>query len=367
MDVTLLHFANLRLGTSFPTLGARGRDQRSQLVATLDSLADLAVAEQVHAVLISGDLFGCPVPAPNTLKSVQAFFTRLRDSAVPVILLPGSRDPRSLFDPHHQADSHDYLPSAIILDGLHPVAALDHLGLVFRHLSLRDPDQFATDEDAGLTDQALVVGVACHEGDQPLDLPALAAAYADTPIRYLAVGGALTFSVHQAGDLTACSPGVPEPLEWGQEEGSVALVRISDGTVRVDRGRTGTRSLARRDLELTLSTARDVVSLIAAQAHEDLGLEVILRGKCPGHVLIDPASIESELAARFFNLRVVDRTELVIDAGEPSSVPKGTVLGNFVRVMDERIRGASDGDQRMHEREAYRLGMGLLQGEDAPS
>jgi hypothetical protein len=38
------------------------------------------------------------------------------------------------------------------------------------------------------------------------------------------------------------------------------------------------------------------------------------------------------------------------------------VLGNFVRVMDERIRKASDDEQLMHEREAYRLGMGLLRG-----
>jgi len=367
VDVTLLHFANVRLGAGFPTLGARGRDQRAQLVATLDSLADLAMAENVNAVLISGDLFGCPVPAPNTLKSVQAFFTRLRDSAVPVILHPGSRDPRSLFDLHHQADSHDYLGGAIVLDSLHPVAALEGLELVFQQVNLSDPASFPVAKDTSPKHQSLVIGVACHDGDQSLDLSALADAFSGAAIRYLAVGGDLTFSVHAARDLTVCSPGVPEPLEWGQEEGSVALVRISNGKVRVDRGRTGTRSFARRDLELTLSTARDVISLIAAQAHEDLGLEVILRGKCPGYVLIDPASIESELAARFFNLRVVDRTELVIDAGEQSDLPKGTVLGNFVRVMDERIRGANDGEQRIHEREAYRLGMGLLQGEGAPS
>jgi hypothetical protein len=72
-----------------------------------------------------------------------------------------------------------------------------------------------------------------------------------------------------------------------------------------------------------------------------------------------------ELAQDFFSLRVVDHTELVIDTSDQGDLPKGTVLGNFVRVMDERIRNAGDEDLRIHEREAYRLGMGLLQGGSA--
>jgi hypothetical protein len=365
MDVTLLHFANLRLGTTFPTLGPRGRDQRAQLVATLDSLADLAMAEHAHAVVISGDLFGCPVPAPGTLKSVREFFARLRDSAIPVVLLAGSRDPQSVFGPHQQANAREDLEGAILLDRLNPRAAVEDLGLVFQWVSLSHPEPYTTgDPDRG--SRPTVVGLACHDTSEALDLSAVADAFADTGITYLAVGGDPGFSVQQRSNLTVCSPGAPEPLEWGQEEGSVALVRIGTGPARVNRGRTGTRSLARRDLTLTLANAQDVVALIAAQAREDLGLEVILRGKCPGHVLIDPASIESELGARFFHLRVVDRTELVIDIGEQGDVPRGTVLGNYVRVMDARIRAAGDADRRVHEREAYRLGMGLLQGEGTP-
>jgi hypothetical protein len=366
VDVTLLHFANLRLGTSFPTLGPRGRDQRAQLVATLDSLADLVMAEHAQAVVISGDLFGCPVPAPGTLKSVRAFFTRLRDSAIPVVLLAGSRDPESLFGPHQQANAREYLEGAILLDQLNPRTTVEHLGLVFQWVSLSHPDRYPAMDDLDRRNRPTVVGVACRDRAETHDLAAIADAFADTGMDYLAVGGYLDFSVQRRTGLTVCSPGVPEPLEWGQEEGSVALVRISAGSTKVTRARTGTRSLARRNLVLTLATAHDVVLLIADQAREDLGLEVILRGECPGDVLIDPASIESELGARFFHLRVVDRTKLIIDAGEQSDLPRGTVLGNFARVMDGRIRAAGGAENRMHEREAYRLGMGLLQGEGTP-
>jgi len=366
VDVTLLHFANLRLGTSFPTLGPHGRDQRAQLVATLDSLADLAMAEHAQAVVISGDLFGCPVPAPDTLQSVRAFFTRLRDAAIPVVLLAGSRDPQSLFGSHQQASAREYLEDAILLDHLNPRAAVEPLGLVFHGVSLSHPDRYPAADDLERRNRPMVVGVACRDRTETHDLAAMADAFADTGLDYLAVGGYLDFSVQQRNNLTVCSPGVPEPLEWGQEEGSVAVTRIGAGLAKVTRARTGTRSLARRDLVLTLATAHDVVSLIADQAREELGLEVILRGECPGHVLIDPASIESELGTRFFHLRVVDRTKLIIDAGEQSDLPRGTVLGNFARIMDARIRAAGGAESRMHEREAYRLGMGLLQGEGTP-
>jgi hypothetical protein len=365
VDVTVLHFANLRLGAAFPSLGLRGRDHRAQLVTTLDGLADLAVAEQVNVVLVTGDLFGCPVPAPATGKSVQACIAKLRDSGIPVVLLQGSRDPRSLYDPRHQPPGQDFLGAAIILTADQPTVTLKELDLTFQRVTVQ-----AAGDDHGFAPAASaaggrLIGAAYFAGPEALDLQAIAKRFVGSSMGYLGVGGSSEFAIHKEGSLIACSPGVPEPLEWGQEEGNVALVRIQDETVRVTRARTGTKSLAKRELPLTLDTARNVMALVAAQAHDDLGLEVVLTGQCPGDVLIDPAVVEMELGQDFFNLRVVDHTELVIDGSDQGDLPKGTVLGNFVRVMDERIRGAGDEEQRIHEREAYRLGMGLLQGGSA--
>jgi DNA repair exonuclease SbcCD nuclease subunit len=365
VDVTVLHFANLRLGASFPSLGLRGRDHRAQLVTTLGGLADLAVAEQVNAVLITGDLFGCPVPAPATGKSVQAFITKLRDSGIPVILLQGSRDPRSLYDPRHQPPGQDFLGSATILNADQPIFTLKELDLTFQRVTLQTQGADHAFAPAAAATGGRLFGAAYFSGPAPLDLRAVAARFVGSPMSYLGIGGSPAFALHEEDSLIACSPGVPEPLEWGQEEGNVALVRIQDGVTRVTRAQTGTKSLAKRDLALTLDTARNVMSLVAAQAHDDLGLEVVLSGQCPGDILIDPAVVEMELAQDFFSLRVVDHTELVIDTSDQGDLPKGTVLGNFVRVMDERIRNAGDEDLRIHEREAYRLGMGLLQGGSA--
>ncbi len=362
MALTLLHFANLRLGTSFPTLGLRGRDQRAQLLSTLSTLGDLAVAEHVHAVLISGDLFDCAVPAPATLRAVQTFFAELRDKGIPAIVLPGGRDPASLFDPTRQPGGQDHFPGAILVDEYHPRVRLAALELTVHHVAL--PVDGSRAPRAVVIGTVPTIGLGYFPAGRHMDLEATASLLQGTGLSYLGVGGSLTFESCTSDGLVVCSPGVPEPLEWGQEEGSIALVRIEDdGSVFVERGRTGTRSLARRELVLTVESARNVLSLIAAMAHDDLSLEIVLRGECPGDVLIDPAAIETELGPTFFNLRVYDRTTLLIAPDDPMDVPKGTVLGNFVKVMHERIRKAASDDLAMYEREAYRLGMGLLQGE----
>ncbi|MGH2345373.1 MAG: hypothetical protein ACRDG4_09120, partial [Chloroflexota bacterium] len=276
MDVTVLHFANLRLGAAFPTLGLRGRDQRSQLMTTLAGLADLACAEQAGAVLVSGDLFGCSVPAPATCKGVQSFIAKLRDSGIPVILIQGGRDPRSLYDPRQLPVGQDYLSEASILSADRPAISVANLNLVVQLVDISPAAMEVPFVPAPIPAGGRLIGLAYQSSGEPHHLDTLAAHFATSPLCYLGVGGSPTFSTHQEGTVIACSPGVPEPLEWGQEEGSVARVRIRDDRVEVTRGRTGTRSLARRDLTLTLETARDVVSLIGDQAHQDLGLEVVL-------------------------------------------------------------------------------------------
>jgi hypothetical protein len=126
--------------------------------------------------------------------------------------------------------------------------------------------------------------------------------------------------------------------------------------------RCGTRRLARRQLELTPSTARDVAGCIRAMADPHLALEIVLTGDCPFDVALDPATLEEELADHFFHLRVVDRTALLLTDREIQALPQGTILSNFVRVMNARMRDAVDDTQSSLEREAYHLGLGLLQG-----
>lgn len=359
MACTLMHFANVRLGATFATLGPHGREHRAQVLATLASLADMACLERVGAVLVSGDLFDCAIPSAATLKTVRAAFTRLQHAGIPAVILPGGRDPEMIFEPAWQQEGQEICPGASILGPARLTVRLDALNLVVRFLAFPQPP---TGTLPFVTAETLSVGLA-YRTTGTGSLADLALGFEGSPARYVGIGGDTRFAVAAAGAVTVCSPGVPEPLEWGQEHGTVALVRIDDdGSVRVDRRRTGAHSFTRRELAVTPDNAQFVTSLIERQAHPDLALEVVLTGICPFDVLIDPHAIESELAPSFFHLRVVDRTQLLFAGGSPGALPQGTVLGNFARVMDGRLRDAADEEQAMHDREAYRLGFNLLQG-----
>lgn len=365
MPRTILHFANMRLGTTCAALGTHGHEHRAQMLATLASITDLACAERVDAALISGDLFDCSVPAPKTLDTVRAFFASLQRAAIPVIVLPGARDPEGIFDPECQPHEYDLCPGALILGPAQPLVRLDALNLVIRAVTLPPPPP--TEGVALLPrrlddDEAMVIGLAYRPGSAH-DLAGLGRGLADGDMRYLGVGGDTAFADHTEGNLTLCCPGVPEPLDWGQEHGSVALIRIDDrGKLLVDRRRTGTHSFVRRELEVTPENARTVTSLIEQMAHPTLAMEMVLTGQCPFDVLLNPMAIEAELSPAFFHLRLVDRTKLLLTDNALSSLPQGTIPGNFARVMDGRLRDAADEYHAAFDREAYQLGLSLLQG-----
>lgn len=359
MALTLLHFANTRLGAAFTALGLHGREQRAQLLITLSSLADLAAVEQAQVIVVSGDIFDCAVPAPASLKVVQSFFARLQHLGILAVILPGARDPDGIFDPSCQPDNRDHSPGALVLGPRQPAVRIEEHRLVVR--AVPHPAQGEVAAVPRAEPGYCTVGLMYLP--DAADLGTIARTFASTGMRYLGIGGDTSFAVAGEADLTVCSPGVPEPQEWGQERGSVAVVHFADdGQVRVERRRTGSRSFARRELVVTTENSKLIRHLIGRLAHGDLALEVVLTGICPADVMIDPAAIEADLAPQFFHLRIVDRTQLAIPSQGAGAWPQGTVLGNFARVMDGRIRDAADEEQAAFDREAYQLGMSMLQG-----
>jgi hypothetical protein len=365
MSLRVLNFANLRLGSAFVPLGVRGRDMRAQLVATLAHVGDLAIKHQVDAVLISGDLFGCTAPAASTLKYVQSFFTGLQDAHIASVILPGERDPEGIYDSGFQPDSQNLFPGSYVLGPdmpfvRHPTADLDVYSVLLASgassvVSSRAPIQASTSRVA--------LGVGYWSGKAAPDLTAMAEAAATAGLRYVGVGGSPSFDSGTIHGSVACSPGVPEAMDWDHSAGTIALVQFDDlGNCQVEQLATGSLRFVRLEYSISSENARPVGRILSEMGDPRVSLEIVLTGICPAETLIDPSSLEEEFANRYFSLRIVDRTELQIDAGRAVSLPRGTVVGNFARIIDGRINGAADGEEAGLQREAYRLAMHLLQG-----
>src|SRR2546422_5312826 len=88
----LLHVADVHLGKAFQMLGAQGAAQRRTLEDTFVRAVDLAVAQQVHVVLIGGDLFDSPGPSATLVELAERQLRRLDDRGIWVAMVAGNHD-----------------------------------------------------------------------------------------------------------------------------------------------------------------------------------------------------------------------------------------------------------------------------------
>src|SRR2546426_7093542 len=88
----LLHMADVHLGKAFQMLGAQGAAQRRALEDTFARAVDLAIAQQVHVVLIAGDLFDSPRPSATLVDLAERQLRRLDDRGIWVAMVAGNHD-----------------------------------------------------------------------------------------------------------------------------------------------------------------------------------------------------------------------------------------------------------------------------------
>lgn len=368
MGMKLLCIANARLGATCLSLGSHGRAQRAQMLHTFVALGERARAEQVQAVLVLGDLFDCAMPAAHTIEAIQHFFLTLHDAGIAAVVLPGARDPDALFDPERQPDGLVLCPHATILGAATPSARLEIADAAVQVVAVPTTAAPRQEDRPPLSlveaDPATpLIGLGYAPALADLQLEHLQPVGARNGMRVVVCGGDTSFATRRLDDLLVCSPGAPEPIEWDRDGGTVAVIALDgDRPPVIDAQRCGVRRLARRQIAVTPDTARDVAARIRDMADPQLALELVLTGGCPFDVAIDPAALENDLAHQFFHLRVVDRTTLLLTDREIQALPQGTILSNFVRVMNTRMRDAVDDTQAALEREAYHLGLELLQG-----
>ncbi|MCQ4084348.1 metallophosphoesterase [Streptomyces sp. RB6PN25] len=237
----LLLFSDLHLDTPFrwarPQLA---RARRLALRQTLERIRDLAISEDVDALLCAGDLYEHDRVAADTGAFLCSVFGALHPR--PVFLAPGNHDwygPSSLY---RQVD----WPSNVHVfteARLSPVELADGLTLWgAAHRAPANTDGFL---DGFRVDRG-GVNVALFHGSEQSELPyqesgkAPHAPFRAAQIREAGLDHALLGHFHLPKDAeTHTYPGNPDPLEFGEtgERGAVIVTVTSDGTVARTRQR----------------------------------------------------------------------------------------------------------------------------------
>jgi DNA repair exonuclease SbcCD nuclease subunit len=227
--VRFLHTADVQLIGTAPGDPPAVQARRAARLSTVQTIADLARAEQVDFLLICGDLF-----EDNLVSDllVHQLLRILQEAELPVYLLPGNHDPLTANSVYNHPAFQREPSNVHVLRTREPVAATESCTLypcpVMNRTSMADPTAdippraVPGEVRVGVAHGSLRIESKFQDHDHPISLNAAQLHGLD----YLALGHWHDMLLMESSRLAY--PGAPEPTSFSEEHsGNVLLVAIA--------------------------------------------------------------------------------------------------------------------------------------------
>jgi exonuclease SbcD len=264
----LLHTADLHLDSPLVTLALRDDGLRAAVEnATRDALyriVDIAIAEEVAAVLIAGDLYDGSQRSMKTAAFLLEAFRRLADEGIRVFLIRGNHDAESTItreiawpDNVHVFDGHG--GHVMLTDGI----AIH--GVSFREP--RAPDSLVAKfrPVGGVMNIALLhTSLGGAEGHDPY-APCMVSDLIAAGFDYWALGHIHRRTVHHTAPFVVM-PGMPQGRDMGEDgPKSATLIHVDAEGIRIEERRTAALEFRRESFDISdCAGMSDVHARIAA-------------------------------------------------------------------------------------------------------
>lgn len=364
--VRILHTSDVQLDAPFGFLGGRGTDHRRQLRETFAKIVKLAGEQGYDLLLIAGDLFNDNRPARDTVNFVSR---KLGELSIPVCILPGNHD---CYDSDSVYRKHSFPANVHTLTERPTYLEFEDLDLIVAGSPLisandsRPPLQDIIRRDdrrwfVALAHGNLQIPGYIESDARPIAPDEIVACAAD----YVALGDWHAFADYSQGDVKAFYSGAPEPTALAQSgAGNVASVTLSDDGVEVKPIQVGSTSASTLAIDLSDLSEAEVIALIRAQADPSLMLSVSLTGLKGIDHLIDLEAVHEAVAADFYWVQVTDLSATALDNIDPAEYPETHVIGQYIRMMQEKIAESENEAERHRAEQALQIGFALLRGEE---
>lgn len=366
MPIKFLHTADIHLGARFLGLGDRGAEQRKQLLDTLGAVVDLAVRERVDLALIAGDLFDSHDVSRTTLSRVASMLERLTGAGITVCVAPGTHDPFGPTSVYSTTPLSD-MPGLHVFDSeeMRPLALPEIDCTVYGNANMRPFENkyplagFRPEED-----DRWRIGM-LHANFEIPDV--VEDTYVVTPsqiassgLDYIALGHLHSLSDRSSGGVAAYYSGSPEMVKAQKGGfGSVLLVELDEDVV-VRRVPVGRRSFEEVTVQAeSIGSGSGLVEMLEKRADPDRVLKITIDGlRRVGYP--DMTEIVDELSQGYFFVLVSDRSRPAPPTVDPASYPADSPAGVFLRLLDEKLAGASAAEED-EVLEAMQVGLSLLE------
>jgi exonuclease SbcD len=370
-SIKILHCADFHFDSPFRELpGSLGEKRKEDLRETFGQMVRVAQEENIHLLLISGDLFDNERVSRMTIDYLRDCLQEIPQ--IRVFIAPGNHDP---FYERSYYRLVDWPENVHVFQDEGEKIELCELGVCVYGRGFMKPhvresllQGFTVADPAKLNLMVLhgdVVGTGQDSDYNPLTTEEIAASGLD----YLALGHRHSFSgINQAGDTFWAYPGCPEGRAFDElGEKGVLLGTLRKGRCQLSFRGIGKRKYYEERIEISGCQTYEQIAAKIRAAVEGLEPEknlfrLVLSGALPGDFPFYPAVLTEKLQQDFYYVQIIDETMTQVD---PQLLANDyTLRGLFVQKALARSAAAQEEAERRKAELALKYGLRILeQGE----
>lgn len=375
----IIHTSDVHIGVKLSSFRDKASLQRQSLLDVFTKIVDTAIAEHAQLVLIAGDLFDSNYPSYQSVQFVKGQLGKLNINGIYVAIAPGTHDCLSKDSIYLRENFSANLPYVYVFNDetitskeFSDIDVTVYTKANISNKSTESPIAFlATESKQAKTKYkvAMAHGSVQIEGKSAEDdLPISLRDIAESGVDYLALGhwhGAQEFSF---GNTKAWYAGSPEITyqegKGGLGQGYALLVDILDKT-EVKPIKVSDKEMEELHIDMQVyENIENIYYELEKHANENKIISVTITGVIGSDIFIDEEKIEQDFKDKFLSISVSNKTAFTMDEVLARDYPEELVIGQFMKIMKEKIEKSKTSEEKKIAEDAMHLGIAELEGKN---
>jgi len=371
--VRLLHLADLHLGWEPKYLsGDKKLDRRKRRDEVLKKAVDFAVdpCNEIHGVLIVGDLFERYNPEKVLVDAVILQLERLTSAGIFLLTVPGNHDEITYNDSVYREEGHRWpgylvtnpMPKKVLTKTINETTV--HFYSLAYTGGLTFPgkiSEYPTVAEEGLH-IACFHGSLDWEGIPDRSLPLTSKKLGNAGYHYIALGHYHVPLVKTIGSGKGVYPGALEFKSFHDRgTGALTIAEIDEKNIKVLKHRINIQHHQEKKLDLSgVESLEELFERLKEEQNEDLFIKIRLTGT-PGFSINDK-ELEERLAPYFYYVEVENEAHYFSDDFLERIIKEPTIRGIFAKGMKERAEEAASEEERAIIKQGLLEGLAVIEG-----
>lgn len=371
--IRLLHLADLHLGWEPSYLsGEKQRERRQRRDKVLKKAVDFALnpINNIHGVLIVGDLFEKYHPEKVLVDEVIRQLERLTSAGIFLLTVPGNHDEITYNGSVYREDLHRWpgflvtnpMPEKVLSQRINGTQVYFYsLAYIGGLTNTKKIDAFPREEKEG-------IHIACFHGSLDWDgvpdrsLPLTSRELETAGYHYIALGHYHIALEKRIGHGKAVYPGAIEFKSFNDRGvGELTVVEVENQRMKIEKHSIDIQPFQEKSLDLSsLENMTELLEVCKKDGNSDLFMKYFLVGVPRFHV--DHQELEERLEPYFYYVEVFNEAHYFSDEFLERIIEEPTIRGMFAKRMKLKEESADTDEEKGIIQKALLEGLAVIEG-----